>query len=233
MSNLKTDHLDTRHTMKDYQLLIFDMDGVLVDSLMVMKMAFRASMFDYFGFSVTSQSVDALFHEYQKHLGKGFKQIMKELGLPKELTSYFIKHSRYLGNYVFPYQGVDELLSCLKAQGKTLCVATGKDGKRAKDILHSLDLLKYFDQINGADQAPAKPNPSVLLEYIKHYKTSPQNTLMIGDAPADLICAKRAGIASAAALWGYTQVEELACYQPNYYFHSPVQMKAYFVGETL
>jgi len=213
---------------ENYQLFIFDMDGVIVDSLMVMQMAFRASIFDYFGFSITSHSVEALFREYQKHLGKGFKQIMKELGLPKELAPYFIRHSRYLTDYVQPYQGVDELLKALKTQGKILCVATGKDSQRARDLLSRLNLLQYFDQVMGADQAPAKPNPSVLLDYIKHYSADAERTLMIGDAPADLLCAKRAGIGAVAALWGYNKFEDLLCYEPKYYFHSPAQMKVYF-----
>ncbi|BFM48705.1 HAD family hydrolase [Marinomonas sp. THO17] len=231
MSSLKTENENLMTAgKKDYQLFIFDMDGVLVDSLMVMQMAFRASIFDYFGFAIASRSVEALFREYQKHLGKGFKQIMKELGLPTELLPHFSRHSRYLADYVLPYPDIEALLKWLTEQEKTLCVATGKEGRRAKDILRNLDLLKYFDQVVGADQAPAKPNPSVLLDYMKHYETSPDKTLMIGDAPADLLCAKRAGIDSAAALWGYNQVDELAGYQPTFYFYSPAQMRVYFSG---
>ncbi|WP_394183573.1 HAD family hydrolase [Marinomonas posidonica] len=231
MPNLDThnDHIVTQ-AAEDYQLLIFDMDGVIVDSLMVMKMAFRASLFDYFGFSVTSRSVEALFSEYQKHLGKGFKQIMRELGLPEELSPYFVRHSRYLAAYVQPYQGMDELLKTLKKQGKTLCVATGKDGQRAGELLNRLSLLQYFDQVMGADQAPAKPDPTVLIDYMKYYDACAERTLMIGDAPADLLCAKRAGIASVAALWGYNKFEDLVSYQPKYYFHSPAQMNVYFSG---
>lgn len=205
------------------RLIVFDMDGVLVNSIDVMKMAFSAALRECRS-DLQLHDCERLFSIYRQHLGKGFLQIMAELGLPETLHEPFKKHSRYLAPYVAVYPGVEALLSSLKEQGIRLTVATGKDGNRARELLERLQLAEYFDEVTGSDQAAPKPAPDVINFHRAKFDVARQETLMVGDSPVDLLCARSAGVHSAAALWGYSNYRILESCLPDYLFSAPYSM---------
>jgi HAD superfamily hydrolase (TIGR01509 family) len=112
------------------------------------------------------------------------------------------------------YPGVAETLAKLEGR-KTTATTKGTNGSR--QILEQFGLLPYFDHVQGTDGFPCKPAPDVILRGIEALGASPSETLMVGDAPSDIIAGKRAGVKTCAVRYGYGKPEELARLEPDYW----------------
>lgn len=200
--------------------LLFDLDGVLVDSLAVMRMAFEGAYRDVHGDD--GADLDALFRRYRRHLGKGLPQILAALGLSPQLIPHFKRHSRCLAPYVRVFPGVRQLLPGLRRQGWVLGVATGKDESRAVELLQALGLREHFAVVLGCDSvASPKPAPDMVHAFAARTGVDPRRLVMIGDAPADLQCARAAPCLSVAALWGFTSPRLLRRERPDWTADTP------------
>jgi 3-amino-5-hydroxybenzoic acid synthesis related protein len=200
--------------------VLFDLDGVLVDSLAVMRMAFESAYRDVHGDD--GADLGQLFRRYRRHLGKGLPQILAAMGLSVHLMPHFKRHSRHLAPYVRTYPEVPRLLRELREQGWVLGVATGKDEARAVELLQQLHLHEHFAIVMGCDSVPApKPAPDMALAFSARTGVRCQRMVMVGDAPADLQCARAARVRSVAALWGFTPPQRLRREQPDWTAASP------------
>lgn len=203
--------------------VLFDLDGVLVDSLDVMRLSFESAYRDVHGDD--GADLDALFCRYRRHLGKGLPQILKTLGLSAQLVPHFKRHSRYLAPYVRAFPGVQALLQSLRRQGWVLGVATGKDEARAVDLLKDLQLREHFAVVLGCDSVPApKPAPDMVHTFAERTGVPREHMVMVGDAPADLQCARAAQCRSVAALWGFTPPRRLQREKPDWIASTPNEL---------
>lgn len=216
--------------------VLFDLDGVLVDSLAVMRLAFEAAYRDVYGDvdgdvqgdgphdepADSPTGFDALFAEYRRHLGKGFPEIMRAMGLSLDLHPRFVLHSRYLAPYVHAYAGVGALLRSLGQAGWALGVATGKDHARAVELLCQLHLHDHFCIVMGCDSVAApKPAPDMAEAFMARTGVRGERLVMVGDAPADLEFARRVPCRGVAALWGFSPAELLLKEGPHFAARSP------------
>jgi 3-amino-5-hydroxybenzoic acid synthesis related protein len=200
--------------------VLFDLDGVLVDSLDVMRMSFESAYRDVHGDD--GADLVALFRRYRRHLGKGLPQILGCLGLSAQLVPHFKRHSRYLAPYVRVFPGVRPLLQSLRSRGWVLGVATGKDESRANDLLKDLRLRDHFAVVLGCDSVPApKPAPDMVHAFAERTGVARERMVMVGDAPADLQCARAAPCRSVAALWGFTPSRRLQQEKPDWTADTP------------
>jgi phosphoglycolate phosphatase len=78
-------------------------------------------------------------------------------------------------------------------------------------------LLPYFDHVQGTDGFPAKPDPAVIFKALEGLGAAAQDCLFVGDSPADMEAAQRAGVKSCAVTYGYGKREELALWRPDYW----------------
>ncbi|MFF4754509.1 HAD-IA family hydrolase [Streptomyces sp. NPDC002514] len=210
--------LDERHGPL---AVVFDMDGVLVDSFAVMREAFTVAYAEVVG------DGPAPFDEYNRHLGRYFPDIMRIMGLPLEMEEPFVRESYRLAHEVTMFDGIPDLLAGLRARGIGLAVATGKSGVRARSLLDRLGILPLFDHVIGGDEVPrAKPAPDMVLRALDLLDVPPGNALMIGDAVTDLQSARAAGVYAVAALWGETVEAELLAEQPDAVLRSPAELHA-------
>ncbi|MCX5011250.1 MULTISPECIES: HAD-IA family hydrolase [unclassified Streptomyces] len=202
--------------------VIFDLDGVIVDSFAVMEEAFAIAYKEVVGEGT------APFEEYRRHQGRYFPDIMRIMDLPLEMEEPFVRESYRLAPQVPVFEGIVELLLTLRVRGYRLAVATGKSGPRARSLLETLGLLPFFDHVIGSDEvANPKPAPDIV-EHALHLLGLPaEAAIMVGDAPTDLASAKGAGVASAAALWADVDDEdELLAAQPGAVLHRPADLLA-------
>ncbi len=106
-------------------VVIFDLDGVIVDSFAVMSAAFAIAYAEVVG------DGPAPFEEYRCHMGRYFPDIMAIMNLPLEMEEPFVRESYRLAGQVQVFDGILELLLTLRVRGLRLAVATGKSGHRA------------------------------------------------------------------------------------------------------
>lgn len=183
--------------MEPFKLVVFDLDGVLVDSTEVMKIALKKSYYHAVG------KGEASFAEFKKHLGRSLPKIFEIMNLPQDMTALFVRESYANSHMTRIYAGVQCTLNELRQLGIRTGIATGKSGERARWLLAKIGLDTYIDYVLGSDEVPApKPDPSMLYQHMTYFDVTEKEMLFIGDAMADLQCSKAAGVPFAAAMWG-------------------------------
>ena len=199
--------------------VIFDMDGVLVDSLDAMREAFSIAYREVVG------AGEVPFAEYSKHLGRYFPDIMRIMGLPLAMQEPFVRESYRLAVQVPLFDGVRGLLVELRAAGLSLAVATGKSGPRARSLLAHLGVLEFFDHVVGSDEiARAKPAPDIVLRAMDLLGVTPDEVVMIGDAVTDIEAARGASVIAIAATWGESDQAQLLTAEPDYVLRRPADL---------
>ncbi|WP_323187501.1 HAD-IA family hydrolase [Streptomyces sp. NBC_01275] len=199
--------------------VVFDLDGVLVDSFGVMRQAFTYAYREAVG------AGEPPFAEYNRHLGRYFPDIMRIMGLPLEMEEPFVRESTRLADQVTLFPGVEELLRQLRDQGIGTAVATGKAGWRARHLLERLGVIGLFDHVIGSDEVPrAKPAPDIVLRALRLLDVGPQEAVMVGDAVTDLAAARGAGVPAIAALWGETDEGALLAADPDFAARKPAEL---------
>jgi 3-amino-5-hydroxybenzoic acid synthesis related protein len=201
--------------------VIFDLDGVLVDSFAVMREAFLTAYAEAVG------DMPAPFEEYCKHLGRYFPDIMDLMGLPRAMEEPFMRESRRLAHRVPLYPGIRATLHTLRDRRLRLAVATGKSGPRARSLLGGLGVLTLFDQVTGSDEVNhPKPAPDIVLHTLDVLGMQPDEAIMVGDAAIDLASAQAAGVTAVAALWGQGDEAALLAAGPDSVLREPTELLA-------
>ena len=203
--------------------VIFDLDGVLVDSTDVMRRAFSVAYAEVVG------AGPAPFAEYNRHLGRYFPDIMRIMGLPPAMEEPFVRESYRLAHLVPRCPGVPELLGALRERGLRLAVATGKSGPRARSLLDQLGVLTMFDEVIGSDEvAHPKPAPDIVLHALELLSVTAEDAIMVGDAVTDIASARGAGVTAVAALWGECDEAELLAARPDEVLREPDELMGFF-----
>lgn len=184
--------------------IIFDLDGVLIDSWRLMDKAF-CTAYAACGFT----SIPPI-QEFRRQIGRPLPQITKELGLPAKFVSVYENTSRSHIDLVVPFAGVTEVLERLRALGFSIALNTSKSRLRTEEILFRFSLMRYFDAIvTGSDVDNGKPHPESIHRILNVIGLKPTETAFVGDMPVDMHCARAANVMGIAALWGIGKLEEL------------------------
>lgn len=177
------------------ELMLLDLDGVLIDSLPVMRSAWEVLE--------AERGVRVPFEAYAQHLGRPFADIMTLLGLDdtEGLAEAYEAASIRFSHLARPFPGVEEALRDIVATGCRLGVVTSKSSARAVPMLNRL--RSAFSVLRTPDHGRGKPSPDTLLLALVDTRTDPANALYVGDMAVDQEAARRAGVPYAHAGWGY------------------------------
>ena len=191
------------------RLLIFDLDGTLVDSAPDIITTVNNLMLERGHEPLPDKQIIAA-------IGEGLKQLVFSLfpethGNPKlldELDKEFFKHyeeNLLIKTTVFP--GVEEFLEKLPKVTK-IAVVTNKNERLALAVLAGLKLDRFpWVKVFGADSLPRKkPDPLPLNEVMRIAGVPREQTVMVGDGIPDMIAGRRAGVHTVAIGFGYTQL---------------------------
>lgn len=195
MLNFRGMKLIGRNTKK--KLVLFDLDGVLLDSSRNMATAWQA---------VQSQlGVDVTFQDYFAHIGRPFADIMETLGLTAQAHEveriFRVTSMNHLSLLEF-YPSVEDTLLHAEKAGYLLGVVTSKDQLRTNAILALLPVDFVTVRTPEAGYR-GKPAPDHLLVACAEANSDPGEALYIGDMGFDHEAAMRAGIDYVHAQWGY------------------------------
>ena len=200
--------------MNDLRLVIFDVDGTLIDSqahiLAAMNAAFAA-------------------HDLPPPAREATLSIVG-LSLPIAMARLAPNHPDWQGTLVEAYKdafgqmrrgpdgaalsplfpGARAALTHLAAQDHTLlAIATGKSRRGMDHILDLHDLRGLFQSVQTADDHPSKPHPSMVAACLRDTGTAAARAVILGDTTYDIDMGRAAGIHALGVAWGYHPPENL------------------------
>ena len=189
-------------TKNTNNLIIFDLDGVLIDS--------RNNMKNSWSHVKNLLNLKQNFSDYYEFIGLPFEDILKKIGindykLISKIKIEYEKNSKKNLNKIKFYPGVKSTLKYLIKKNYKLSIITSKNMERTKLILK--DYLNYFNSINTPDlNIKSKPYPDQIFYAIKKAESSYKNTIFIGDSVFDKEAAKAAGVKFFYASYGYGNI---------------------------
>ena len=203
------------------EVLLFDLDGTLVDSATDLHRAMDMSLNALQLPTVTEAQVrvwvgkgTALFCQSTlQHLTGKVDPAQQQ----QQLLETFLKiYNADPCVETQPFDGILEFLEWGLAQKKTMICVTNKPELPARAIVDHLGMAHYFADVIGGDRfEERKPHPRQLLHCVEQYAQSKDQVLMIGDSSNDVEAARRAGIDCVVVSYGYNHGENILDCQPQ------------------
>lgn len=192
------------------KLYIFDFDGTLGDSRQLIVRTMMDT-FDYF--KIPRPSVEACIATIGLPLADCFivsAHLSKEVGERCAEKYRVIFKRNNLKGAVKPFDGVIATLNTLKANGKTLAIASSRRHESLDGLVADFGITDLFSAIIGGDDVVnAKPNPEPVNKILSDLGFRPEDTIVIGDAPYDIMMGKNAGATACGVTFGNGKREEL------------------------
>ena len=198
-------------------LLIFDLDGTLIDSKLDLAHAVNAAR--------AHMGLGDLPHPLVfSYVGNGAPTLIRRALGPEageaqvqEALEFFLEYYRdHMLDYTTLYPGVADTLDVLLQSGKRMAVLTNKPVRISKAIISGLGLERHFFQIYGGNSfEQKKPHPIGIETLLSEAGMAAENAMMIGDSAVDIQTARNAGIKSCGVTYGF-QPETLAAEPPDF-----------------
>ncbi len=191
------------------KLIMFDLDGTLVDSARDITNALN--------YAVEPYGIEPLTVERTVGMvGGGLTKLMQTLLgpdradiMPEVLIRFLEYYSAHLADFTAPYPGVPETLQRLSAFKKA--VISNKREALSRKVLEILGLAGHFAIILGSDSVEEKkPSPKPLFLIMDRLGLAPSEALMVGDSIYDIQAGKAAGVRTVAVSYGYREKESLS-----------------------
>jgi len=199
---------------KQFDLVVFDWDGTLMDSAQRIVNCFRAAAADAGQPPPEPAAVRDI-------IGLGLRESLQALLPDADEPVLDRVLERYRAHYMeldptpAPlFHGVTEGLERLANSGFRLAVATGKSRRGLDRALAETGLRARFEATRCADEAAPKPDPRMLHDLVAAAGVDIARTVMVGDTTHDLEMARRAGVASVAVSYGAHEAPRLQAMSP-------------------
>jgi phosphoglycolate phosphatase len=195
------------------KLVIFDLDGTLVDAYPAIIRSFNYAMRQS-GYPAQ----DSL--TIRRQVGWGDKNLLKPFIKPRDLKKVLYLYRRHhrgsLLKYSRLYSGSRKTLSYLKGRGLKLAVASNRPTEFSRILIRHLGLKSYFDYILCADKLRyAKPHPEILNRIMRRFSVKPQEVVYAGDMAIDAQAGRRAGVATVIVTTGSSPLSKIRKERPG------------------
>ncbi|AMN68634.1 phosphoglycolate phosphatase [Psychrobacter sp. P11G5] len=208
----------------DKQLLIFDFDGTLIDSVPDLADATNAMLTTL---GKETYSLDTI----RNWVGNGSRMLVERALVGKievlegELTVeeadhaeqvFFEAYNNISGSKTVAYPDVDSGLKKLKAAGYTLALVTNKPIRFVPKILQSFGWQDLFVEVLGGDSLPVKkPDPAPLMHVCEALDVTPDQAVMIGDSRNDILAGQNASMNTLGLSYGYNYGQDIRDLNPT------------------
>jgi phosphoglycolate phosphatase len=198
---------------KQFDLIVFDWDGTLMDSTATIVKAIQAAAKDL---GLPAPSDAAASHVIGLGLAEAMQAAMPDIdpALYPRMAERYRHHYLAKDHELVLFPGVRPMLEDLSQQGYFLAVATGKSRVGLNRALNAAKLLSTFDATRCADETFSKPHPAMLQELTRELGQDLRRTVMIGDTTHDLLMATNAGASGIAVEYGAHPVAQLQACSP-------------------
>jgi len=191
-----------------FKLIIFDLDGTLVDTSIDITNALNYALKPY---GLKDLTVD----DTVKMVGEGITRLIEKLLGDKKfqarddvIKKFLDYYSEHLIDYSNVYPHVRETIE--KLNGYKKAVISNKREYLSTELLDKLDLLKYFNLVIGSDTTPKKKPSAIPVIYaVTKLGVGPQESIMVGDSNYDIEAGKKAGVKTVAVTYGYRERQYL------------------------
>jgi len=211
--------------MKNYKLIIFDMDGTILDTLTDMTDSVNYVM----------KQVDLPEHTYEQvrgYVGNGARTLFAK-ALPEGTSvefqekcvdlfrSYYKVHCK---DKTAPYSGIMELLEKLHKAGYKLAVVSNKPNEAVQILVDD-----YFDNIfdfalGESEGVSKKPAPDMVNVCLDHFGIDKEKAIYIGDSDVDYMTSINSGLDQILVTWGFKDREFLESFNAMYYVNKPKEI---------
>ncbi len=210
-----------------FSLIIFDLDGTLLNTIADLAAATNYALAKY-GFPTHAEEA------YKSFVGDGIDKLFERAlpGSKGSLENIELIRTVFLPYYnahcmdkTRPFEGIKELLQDLQHSGVVLAVASNKYDKATKALVKHYFPEIHFSVVLGLHPGiNPKPSPDIVYNILQLTGIAAQNTLYVGDSVVDMLTAEKAGIKACGVSWGYCPRSELTLCHPHFIADKPAQI---------
>lgn len=194
-----------------YSLVIFDLDGTLVDSVKDIAESVNRTLHDWKLPTQSEATIETWIGEGSRQLiTYAFQNAASDADIDDVMPGFLV-HYKETALDAVPYDGVVDTLAALHAQGVKVAVCTNKNEEFVRPLLEVRGMLKYVDGIVGGNTLPQRKPSGVPLKHLADEAgVAIADTLMVGDSESDMLAAHDAGTALVMVAYGYRKQLDLA-----------------------
>jgi phosphoglycolate phosphatase len=192
---------------KSMQLIIFDLDGTLIDSRLDLIQSVNATLRQFKRAELPGDVVAS-------YVGDGAPMLVRRaLGDPtdqkffKQALEFFLSYYReHKLDHTTVYSGIPEALSQIQSNGsgRKMAVLSNKPVNPSRAIVEALGLANFFVRIYGGNSFETKkPDPLGVKTLLRETETAPENALIVGDSSIDVLTGRNASIATCGVTYGF------------------------------
>jgi pyrophosphatase PpaX len=202
-----------------YPVVLFDLDGTLIDSGAMILASFRHATRTVLEREIPDAELAALVG------GMNIRDQMRMLDAERveDLVRVYREHNEPLHADLQAFPGVEALLAALTEQGRRLGIVTAKRRRTVDLAFAVLPIERYFDAVvTSGDTERHKPHPEPVLVALERLGARAEEAAFVGDSPFDVRAGNAAGVFTVAAAWGgLHSAERLDEEEPGVVVHGP------------
>jgi len=204
--------------------VIFDMDGTIGNTLPLCIAAFRRSIRETAGITVSDQDIIDTFGPSEEGTIMALIPAHYEEGLKEYQTQYKKLHHVITPE---PFGGIKDVFDLIRRKDRHIALVTGKARTSLDITLEVFDMEGCFDAIEtGSPSGPNKPHG--IRSVLKDLGLKPEEAVYIGDAPSDILSSKSVNVPVISAAWDeHADVDALTRLEPDKIIYSIGELKRY------
>jgi len=213
--------------MTAIDLIVFDLDGTLVDS--------RQDLVNAVNHARTALNLKTLpFQQVIDAVGDGVQSLIARILGPENirlrelaLAAFREYYGKHLLDHTVVRPGVREMLEYF--QKKQKAVLTNKSRDYTLEILEALGLDRSFKMVEcGDNHEERKPHPAGVSRILEFFKVRPERAVIVGDSPVDIRTGRSVGMHTCVVLDGFADLEALKSAKPDVLIKSLLELKDHF-----
>jgi phosphoglycolate phosphatase len=188
---------------KQVRLLVFDLDGTLVDSKQDLALSVNAMRKEMGLPPLTLELISSYVgHGVTLLVRRSLGTLATDPKVEKGLAFFLDYYRQHMLDNTTPYPGVTEALEKLK--GHKMAVLTNKPVNFSREMISRLGFAPHFSYVYGGNSfAQKKPDPVGLHKLMEDLQVSASETVMVGDSDTDILTGRNAGVLTCGVTYGF------------------------------